>query len=172
VQNSSLEDNILTATTPYYKNSTGSPAIGNNWWAPGDGEWRPFNGIIDELRIYDRALSPDEIAELAGGAPANEPPVADAGGPYSGPAGEEIMFDACGSFDPDGSVVRYRWDWTNDGVWDTDWLSDSTATHVYNAEFQGQALLQVGDNGCAKDIDTAVVDVHENQPPVCDAGGP
>jgi hypothetical protein len=47
---------------PYYDNSLGT-AIGNNHWAPGDGQWATFNGIIDELRVYDRALSPDEITE-------------------------------------------------------------------------------------------------------------
>lgn len=46
------EDNTISATTPYY-NTGGVAAIGNNRWAPGDGEWAPFNGIIDELRIYD-----------------------------------------------------------------------------------------------------------------------
>jgi len=37
----------------------------------------------------------------------NLPPVAEAGGPYSGVVGSPIMFDASGSYDPDGSIVSY-----------------------------------------------------------------
>ena len=32
-----------------------------------DGAWRsPFNGMIDEVRIYDRVITPSEVAQLAG----------------------------------------------------------------------------------------------------------
>jgi len=53
----------LATTHAYYRTSL-TPAIGNNRWAPGDGQWRPFNGIIDEVRIYNRALSADEVMGL------------------------------------------------------------------------------------------------------------
>lgn len=33
---------------------------------PGDGGIRPFGGLIDDVRVYDRGLSPEEILELAG----------------------------------------------------------------------------------------------------------
>ena len=36
-------------------------------------------------------------------------PVADAGGPYTGTAGEPITFDASNSYDPDGYIVNYTW---------------------------------------------------------------
>ena len=42
-----------------------SPAMGNNHWAPGDQRWAPLNGRLDEFRIYGRALSLDEVRELA-----------------------------------------------------------------------------------------------------------
>ncbi|MGB2985149.1 MAG: LamG-like jellyroll fold domain-containing protein [Phycisphaerae bacterium] len=63
------EDSTVSATSPYYDTAI-SPAVGNNLWAPGDGQWRPFNGIIDELRVYLRALTHGEIQqayELCGG---------------------------------------------------------------------------------------------------------
>ena len=54
-----------TATAPYaYYHTTGSATIGNNRWRP---PYVPFNGVIDELRFYNRALSANEIADLAGG---------------------------------------------------------------------------------------------------------
>jgi hypothetical protein len=58
------EAGVAAATYPYY-DSYISAAMGNNRWAPGDGQWAPLNGILDEVRVYDRALSDEEIAELA-----------------------------------------------------------------------------------------------------------
>ncbi len=42
--------------------------------------------------------------------PINDPPVADAGGPYEGIVGRWIQFGAMRSFDPDGDVLRFAWD--------------------------------------------------------------
>lgn len=40
----------------------------------------------------------------------NWAPVADAGGVYIGDIGHDITFDAGGSFDPEGDIVLYHWD--------------------------------------------------------------
>ena len=53
----------LSTTHVYYQTPL-TPAIGNNRWAPGDGQWRPFNGVIDEVRLYNRALSTEEVLAL------------------------------------------------------------------------------------------------------------
>ena len=37
-------------------------------------------------------------------------PVAVAGGPYYGDEGSAIVFDGSGSYDPDGTIVSYDWD--------------------------------------------------------------
>jgi hypothetical protein len=62
------------------------------------------------------------------------------GGPVSAefdvtPASGTILTDF--SFDAGGSSFaaddyEYRWDWENDGVWDTDWSTAATATHRYD----------------------------------------
>jgi hypothetical protein len=44
---------------------------------------------------------------------ANEPPTADAGGPYLTPVNGSVMFDGSGSSDPDGNTLSYAW--TADG---------------------------------------------------------
>src|SRR5690554_479265 len=41
----------------------GTFALGVNWWDP------PFVGVLDEIKIYDQALSAEDILNLAGGTP-------------------------------------------------------------------------------------------------------
>jgi len=89
--------------------------------------------------------------------------IAMAGGPYSGRVGREITFDASGSFDPYGSITGYRWDFENDGQWDTAWLSGPAASHIYSTAYEGQVRLQIMDNDGY--THTALADV-EIVPPV------
>jgi len=65
-----LEDSAspVPASEPYH-NSYSNPAIGNNHWAPGDGQFAPFHGIQDEVYFYDRALSASEIYDLYAATP-------------------------------------------------------------------------------------------------------
>jgi hypothetical protein len=61
------KDGQLAGTGPItfsYVHSAHPAAIGNNHWAPGDGNWRPFGGVLDEVRFYDYALSAEEVAQL------------------------------------------------------------------------------------------------------------
>lgn len=56
-------DNIAT-TSLLYRNSDSIAGIGNNHWAPGDAQWAPFNGKIDEIRLYNKALNSSEVKEI------------------------------------------------------------------------------------------------------------
>ncbi len=57
-----------------------------------------------------------------------------------------FQFDASASSDPqDGSSVEVRWDWQNDGTWDTSWSSSKTATHQFASTGQWTVVLQVRD---------------------------
>ena len=50
----------------------------------------------------------------------NEPPEADAGGPYTITEGNSLSLNASGSSDPDSNPLTYRWDVNGDGSFDED----------------------------------------------------
>ena len=52
------------------------------------------------------------------GIQANQPPVAEANGPYTVPEGGSVTLDGTGSYDPDpGDTLTYAWDLDNDGLY-------------------------------------------------------
>ena len=44
---------------------------------------------------------------------------------------EEVRVDASDSFDDDGDELQFRWDWDNDGEYDTGWSSATGASTTY-----------------------------------------
>ncbi|HDS44745.1 MAG TPA: PKD domain-containing protein [Methanomicrobia archaeon] len=108
-------------------------------------------------------------AEAAAALPAgNEPPVADAGGPYSGTTGVAVAFDGSGSYDPDGDPLTYTWAF-GDGSTGT----GVQPTHVYSASGTYTVTLVVNDGSVDSEPSTATATISEgvvNAPPVADAG--
>lgn len=72
----------------------------------------------------------------------NNPPVAVAGGPYSGGTGQPIQFNGSGSSDPDGNTLTYAWNFGDGGTG-----SGATPTHTYAVAGNYLATLTVTDNG-------------------------
>ncbi len=103
----------------------------------------------------------------------NDPPVAHAGGPYRGTVDVPVTFDASQSTDDIG-VVGYRWDWENDGMYDTQWLTNPITTHTYTKTGVYTVRLQVIDAGNLTDSSTGIVTINANNiyAPVADANGP
>jgi len=97
-------------------------------------------------------------------------PVADANGPYTANEGTEVIFDASLSTDPDGNSLQYRWDFDNDGTWDTDWSDSPQASHTWYDDWTGTAKVEVG-YGELTDTATATAEVTiNNVAPVVEAG--
>ena len=82
------------------------------------------------------------------------PPVADAGPDKTAIVGEIITFDGSSSFDPDGAIVSFEWEF-GDGATG----SGETPTHVYSLAGMYTVTLTVTDNDGAIDTDSATVTV-------------
>ena len=97
------------------------------------------------LVIYDAYGSIGDSGTGSGGSgPQNQPPVASFSySPSLPPMGQSITFDASSSSDPDGSIISYEWDWTNDGTYDDTGMS---ATHSYSSPGSYDVKLRVTDD--------------------------
>jgi len=102
--------------------------------------------------------------------PDNEPPTADAGGPYSAGAGQTITFDGSGSHDPDGDIDFYRWNFGDE----TSEILAELPDHVYSNPGNYEVTLTVIDNNGTTDTDIIdlVIGDFVNQKPTANHGGP
>ena len=71
-------------------------------------------------------------------------PVCEAGGPYWGVVGAPVTFDAGGSYDPDGSIEEYCWDWDLDGTFEC--VEEATIEHTWYSPYVGVIALRVVDD--------------------------
>ncbi|KAA0007572.1 MAG: PKD domain-containing protein [Thermoplasmata archaeon] len=110
--------------------------------------------VIDNDGTSDTAVTSAVIGEAS----TNKAPVADAGGPYEAKVGEQVLFDASYSYDPDGSIVSYVWDFgdgeTGDG---------QTVQHVYSKPDTYIVKLTVTDDGGETDSSSTYVVVSEEK---------
>jgi hypothetical protein len=93
------------------------------------------------------------------------PPICDANGDYY--ANEEnsynVILDASGSYDQDGWIVSYEWDYDGDGVFDTN-LPDPTLQHYYPpmdfVPYHVVVQLRLTDNSGEQSICSSIVWVN------------
>ena len=97
----------------------------------------------------------------------NDPPVADAGGPYSTPEGTNVTLDGSASSDPDvgDSIASYEWDLDDDGFYD-DATGVSPSFTAVGQDGSFTIGLRVTDTAGATDTDTGTVVVTNVAPTV------
>jgi PKD repeat protein len=68
---------------------------------------------------------------------------------------ETFAFDASASFDSDGTIARYEWDFDGDGVYELNSGTDPTVQHSYYQQADFLPAVRVTDNDTATDVATA-----------------
>lgn len=90
-----------------------------------------------------------------------EPPTASLNAePTSGVAPQDVSFDASASFDVDGSITKFSWDWEGDGVYDLETGTDAQASHTYADVGEFEATVQVTDNDGAIGFDSTTLTIE------------
>jgi chitinase len=87
----------------------------------------------------------------------NYPPIPDIGGPYVGIATETIIFDASESYDTDGTITEYIWEF-GDGIS----ANGASPTHVYTDSGAYAVNLTVQDDFGAEETTSIIVIVNES----------
>jgi len=95
---------------------------------------------------------------------ADEPFVADAGGPYTFFECQSQLFYGASSGGPLSGVAEYRWDFMGDGVW-TEWSSAIFIEYTWNDNYQGIITMEARKGG-ATASDTSEVIVFNLAPEI------
>jgi hypothetical protein len=131
-----------------------------------------FNGDIDELRIYNRALTDAEVRTLYA-ATFNEPPVASATASPQAviTVGTLVTLDATASYDPDGDPLTYAWTLTVPAGSHATLSSATAAKPTFVADVHGDYTAQVAvSDGWTQSAPASVVVSFGNVKPVANAG--
>ncbi|MCG2826569.1 MAG: PKD domain-containing protein [Thermoplasmatales archaeon] len=90
----------------------------------------------------------------------NEKPIADAGADQTVYVNNTVYLNGT-AVDPDGTIVKYEWDFNNDNVYDWESNVTGSATTTYNTPAEYIAVLTVTDNDGATGTDFARIIVQE-----------
>ena len=106
---------------------------------------------------------PDVFFDVLAIPGANQPPTADAGGPYETPEGTSVTLDGGGSSDPDGDPLTYEWDLDDDGTFETPGV---TVSFIRGDNGVFDVCLRVTDDDGESDTDCTTVTVTNVDPTV------
>jgi hypothetical protein len=123
--------------------------------------YQDTSGSYCSMYDHDRKMTVESIEfETSGnqGDSANRPPSASLNAQRF--AGTTISFSASESSDPDNGKgdLQTRWDWQNDGSWDTDWQNILQRDYTYpESTSEATAKVKVRDGDGGSDTATATV---------------
>jgi mono/diheme cytochrome c family protein len=111
-----------------------------------------------------QALSAAQVQAIADAiattGPAPQPPVSVPGGPYTGVVNAAVGFTGGGSYDPDGTIVNYAWNF-GDGTTG----SGATPSHTYDASGLYTVSLTVTDSSGLTATATSTANIGTSTPP-------
>ncbi len=153
--------------------STDSDGTVENWyWEFGDGSisheqnptyhYEESDTYVITLSVADNKEAVSSIQKpisVKSNDPDNVAPIADGNGPYLAYVGQSIHFNATASYDPDGDIRLYEWDYENDGIYD-EWSVDSAwLNHSYTTPGNYTAVIRVTDSDGTRSTDTMNVTI-------------
>jgi len=155
VNNNNFSGNTVNGVT---NKATALLIAESNWWGAADGPSGAGPGSGDAVSTkvdYDPWLS--EAVVIPDPCAPNQPPVADANGPYLVAVYQSVALDGSGSTDPDGDDLNETWTVTGPllGV-----ITDSTFT-AYEQVGITEVTLVVDDENGGTSSDTAMVVVYD-----------
>ena len=103
-------------------------------------------GDLDEVALYDRALSAATVAEHFNSESVNKRPTATFQAPGSAKVGAAVNFDASASSDADGTIAKYEWDLDGNGSYETDTGTSPLASSTYAKAAAVSVHLRVTDD--------------------------
>ena len=132
--------------------------VGGNYWDDYNGNDANNDSIGDQPYDIPGGGNRDEYPLME---PVTQPPVADANGPYVRLAHLEIEFDGSNSYDPDGYIESYLWDFG-----DRTNATTVTAVHTYTIVENYTVTLTVTDNrGKTTTDSTYALIMKDTEPP-------
>ncbi|MCK4443520.1 MAG: PKD domain-containing protein, partial [Thermoplasmata archaeon] len=133
-----------------------------NYWDDYNGTDSDGDGIGDSPYYIDNDSADHYpfIYPLGGCKVSNEPPVAVAGGPYFGKKGWSIHFYGNNSYDTDGTIIEYEWNFGDGSPKKYGMIVD----HAYSAAGIYDVTLKVTDNDGAMDNDTTFAEIVDGYP--------
>ena len=136
----------------------GGPTPSHVYTAPGD--YTVYLAVTDGDGAQDTA----ETAASIDSDPL--PPRADAGKPYDGITGLDVTFNGSRSFDLDGTIDQYDWDFGDNTTG-----NGEIVDHTYAAPGSYRVTLQVTDNDGLTDTNSSRAEIADgNEPPTAYAG--
>jgi hypothetical protein len=124
---------------------------------------KKWSNLIENKIRYKTKIANLLQSKQRKGIPVNHPPIAEAGTSQNVPYGTSVTLSARGSFDPDGTINRYKW--TEKGVT----LYEGKNVSFTKSDFsvgQHVVVLEVTDNKGAVSMDSTVIIVEDINPPV------
>lgn len=139
------DENITANSTVYWSFSQANQYSTRYYWRVVAND-----GTINTTATYYFTTKPQQTSPPSGGGgytpPPNQHPIAIITAPIIGYVNETIIFYAYYSEDRDGYIVGYRWDFDNNGVYDTDWIGDILINYSFSEPGNYTVRLQVEDD--------------------------
>ncbi|TSD87204.1 PKD domain-containing protein [Mycobacterium sp. KBS0706] len=125
-------------------------------------------GVYDvRLAVTDDSGDADAVDYKEARITVNAAPVADLGGDLIAAPGDIVRLSAASSYDPDGRIVSYRWDFGDDAPP----ISTAQVERTFSAPGLYTARLTVADDsGASNGFDSREIKIAVNHAPVADAG--